>query len=150
MLTASVDAPPTSTTGLRRRSALRSATLAAGIALIATGASILLWLSIPGPTPAGILAEHGIAGVTVVVSSDPEVNCGAANPRTHAGGCFRPENPDEIVVSPGLTPTSMEYVVLHEYAHLMQYRDGLPLDECDADGMAVEWGADPAESFYDC
>ena len=68
------------------------------------------------------------------------------------GGCFRSLNPNIIYLSPGLLRSgSLQYVVFHEYAHVLQHQNSQFLDECAADRQAAEWGANVEKfSGYDC
>ncbi|KZE41403.1 hypothetical protein [Microbacterium sp. T32] len=105
----------------------------------------------PVATPAtldayGILAQRSEPLVQVVYSADPAVNCGLNV--APVGGCFHPEQPETIVLSPGVEGAQLTYLVLHELAHVRQNRYGVPLDECAADAAAVAWGADEALTFY--
>lgn len=88
------------------------------------------------------------AGVTIVWTSDFAVNCGAKASKNGLGGCFRPVEPNKIFVSPDMGALSTEYIVLHEYAHYVQFSQGVPLNECEADQEAVKMGADPQHAHY--
>ena len=93
-----------------------------------------------------VLVEAGETGVAITWSDDFSLNCGVTP--EHLGGCFQPNFPDTIILSPRLQGESLCYVTLHELAHVHQYRAGLPLDECAADAQALAWGADPAHAYY--
>lgn len=93
-----------------------------------------------------ILAERGEPMVQVFYSTDPAVNCGLTVGTS--GGCFHPEHPETIVLSPDLEGAALTYIVLHELAHVRQHRHGVPLDECEADAAAVAWGADESLTTY--
>lgn len=91
-----------------------------------------------------VLDGAGGQHVAIVVTDDPALNCAA-----HVGGgCFRPATPNTIYVATSLHGAALRYVVLHELAHVRQYAAGRSLDECEADRMAVEAGADPVEAHY--
>ncbi|MBB4667068.1 hypothetical protein BKA24_001777 [Microbacterium marinum] len=102
----------------------------------------------PALTAPQILAGIGAHDVEVVFTSDVETNCGAAASDGGNGGCFHSATPNTIYLSPGLTPTSLRYLTLHEYAHVTQHRDGTAMDECEADRLAIAWGADPRFAHY--
>lgn len=96
-------------------------------------------------SPGDIIWEAtGETDIYWAFTNDPAVNCAPEG----WGGCFRPEFPDSIFVSSGLSDTAQRYIVLHELAHLHQHRSGLPLDECAADAQALAWGADPTQLYY--
>ena len=99
----------------------------------------------PAPVPVDpyALLEAHAPGATLTWSDDPTLNCGG-----YGGGCFWPDHPNTIVVSSGVSPDRLVYVVLHEAAHLVQYRTGSPLDECAADEQAVTWGVSPEITYY--
>jgi len=84
-------------------------------------------------------------GVEIIWTSD-ERNCGSKG-GSQKGGCFDPTTPEVIYVSvmPAMATLT---VVFHELAHVQQYREGLPLDECDADRRAAEWGS--TQAIYVC
>lgn len=100
----------------------------------------------PEPLTPGEIIEQatGEVGIDWAITSDPVINCA---PEGH-GGCFRPEFPNAIILSPDLRGEALRYIVLHELAHLHQYRSGLPLDECAADAQALAWGANPTQLYY--
>ncbi|MFT4227961.1 hypothetical protein [Micropruina sp.] len=91
-----------------------------------------------------VLDGAGGQQVGIVVTDDPALNC-AAHVR---GGCFRPATPNTIYVATSLHGAALRYVVLHEYSHVRQHAAGRPLDECEADRMAVDAGADPSRAHY--
>lgn len=86
--------------------------------------------------PLTILDGLGEHMISIRYSDDPAVNCGGPT-----GGCFHPQQPDTLIISPTAEGETLRYIVLHEYAHVLQYRAGAPLDECAADRQAVAWGA---------
>ncbi|MFT3971728.1 MAG: hypothetical protein QM695_15990 [Micropruina sp.] len=91
-----------------------------------------------------VLDGAGGQHATIVVTDDPAWNCAA-----HVGGgCFRPATPNTIYVATSLHGAALRYVVLHEYAHAQQHAAGRLLDECEADRMAVDTGADPSYAHY--
>lgn len=90
-----------------------------------------------------IFDSMGVGDVRVVWTTDAR-NCGG--PR---GGCFRTDTPDVVYVSPDLTGHVLAYVLAHEAAHVRQWRDGVVIDECDADARASAY-ADISPSPYEC
>lgn len=132
--------------------ALGAASAAAGPTLVQVESEPVAVRLPPTPTPAptldayGILAERGEPMVQVFYSTDPAVNCGLTVGTS--GGCFHPEQPETIVLSPDLEGAALTYIVLHELAHVRQHRHGVPLDECEADAAAVAWGADESLTTY--
>lgn len=96
-----------------------------------------------------VLDGHAERGVEIIWTSDPAMNCGATA-EGGIGGCFQPEWPEAIVLSPELYGGALEFVTLHEYRHVQQYREALPLDECDADAWAISQGADARFAHYSC
>lgn len=96
-------------------------------------------------TPGEIIQQAtGEVGINWAITSDPAINCA---PEGH-GGCFRPEFPNAIILSPDLRGEALRYIVLHELAHLHQYRSSLPLNECEADAQALAWGVAPDQLYY--
>lgn len=94
---------------------------------------ILLVVLVPKP---GMTVDNDIAsqfGVTVQIVEDPP--CGES-------GCFLRATPDVIYVKEGLGAEWFRYVVLHEIGHVIQYRLGLPMDECAADRFAQSMGSE--------
>jgi len=72
-----------------------------------------------------------------------EVTCEGGD----AIGCFDPLTPDRVTIANGLGELERS-VLLHELAHVLQHRAGMPLDECGADRIALELGA--TWTGYDC
>ena len=70
-----------------------------------------------------------------------DLHCGSID----AAGCF--VAPDLIQVDTGVGELEHD-VVLHELGHLIQYRLGLPADECQADAFAILFGA--THVGYEC
>lgn len=97
-----------------------------------------------------ILTKAGAVNVTVIWTSEHNVNCGAERSDLGLGGCFREESEDMIYISPELAGDDLEYVLLHEYAHVLQFRRGADMNECAADKMAIAWGASSDIASYDC
>jgi hypothetical protein len=87
-----------------------------------------------------------------VILTDPgdERNCGALGDESRGGGCWSSESPNSVYVSRNLLKSekALRYVVLHESAHAYQYQTGQKRDECEADRIAVEWGADQSQTNY--
>jgi hypothetical protein len=73
-------------------------------------------------------------GVEIVWDADLHLRCGGY-------ACFSPATPDLIYVKPGLSDDETKRVVLHELGHVVEYRLGIPLDECNADRFAAALGA---------
>lgn len=67
---------------------------------------------------------------------------------TDASGCFRVVEPNVVYVQSGLDPDIERSVLLHEIAHVIQHRTGVPQDECGADEIAQNLGA--TWTAYDC
>jgi hypothetical protein len=120
-----------------------------------TATVVGLIVSAPGPsmkvieTPApaylpGIQTEWeqraADMGVTVIFTDD-ERNCGAIGRKDDqvGGGCASLEQPI-IYVGLGLDARGVEFTALHELAHILQMRQGVALDECQADDIARHWG----------
>lgn len=93
------------------------------------------------------LESVGAEDVEVIYTYDPAYNCGTDI--SGEGGCFRVINPNIIYVTPGLRAEKLKYVLYHEYAHVVQFREGKPLDECEADKQAERWGAKTIFTAYD-
>jgi hypothetical protein len=78
-------------------------------------------------------------GVTVIFTDD-ERNCGA--------GCWDPDTPLTIYVTPGMSPTATQQVVLHELGHVWLYKHPeFTGSECLADRLAYVWGASGPFSY---
>jgi len=58
-------------------------------------------------------------------------------------GCFTQTTPNVVYVEPDLGEDVTRYVLLHEVAHVLQFRLGEPLKECKADHIAALLGAPP-------
>ncbi len=87
--------------------------------------------------------------LNVVFTDDLRYNCGAHG-TTGLGGCFRFNHPDTIYLSTDLKADQLRFIALHEYAHVLQFRNGEPLDECAADKQAIEWGGKENLAAYKC
>jgi hypothetical protein len=107
------------------------------VAGVASGAAVagLLWFgfALANPTsadndPEAMAAQFDIA---IVWSTAP---CEGAL------GCHWTQTPDVIYVDPTLDAAQTKHVVLHELGHVMQYRLGLPNDQCGADRFAESLG----------
>ena len=72
-------------------------------------------------------------GVTIVWDTSLVPSCGDY-------GCHTVLTPNVIYVSPDLGDGTMR-IVLHELGHVMQWRLGIPKDECGADQFAASLGA---------
>lgn len=84
------------------------------------------------------LESAGGKGLRIIFTED-ERNCGAYGNHEgeYQGGCFDPATPDSLYISEHLNDGLAKYVLLHEYAHYLQYINGLPFNECEADMYAV-------------
>lgn len=75
-------------------------------------------------------------GVSIVWTNDWR-NCEAsADPNAH-GGCWHSITPDVIYVAKGASQSVERFMIFHEVMHVIQYRKGLPLNECAADRFAA-------------
>jgi hypothetical protein len=107
-----------------------------------------LTVTIPDPvSPIDALRAAGGGWINIVSTKDPKLNCGM-NLGSGYGGCFHQETPGNIYVWAGDYPATEKYLLLHEYAHAVQWKTGGKLNECDADRQAVAWGADPDQAYY--
>lgn len=95
-----------------------------------------------------ILSEANVEPIYVIRTDNPSVNCGAALSEVHEGGCFSSSTPDTIYVSTGLEGEYLKYVVLHEYYHYLEFKNGWKTNELSADGWAISKGADPEYASY--
>jgi hypothetical protein len=98
-------------------------------------------------SPMDALRAAGGGWINIVRTEDPKLNCGMSA-GLGSGGCFQPDTPGNIYVWYGTNTAFEKYVLLHEYAHAVQWKTGGKLNECDADRQAVAWGADPAQAYY--
>ena len=57
-------------------------------------------------------------------------------------GCFTTGSPNTIYVSAMDSAEDTKYVFLHELAHVLQYRAGAELSDCNADMIAELLGAE--------
>lgn len=96
-----------------------------------------------------LLKNLGETNVKVVFTDDIGINCGAQKSEAHQGGCFHPLTPDTIYLSTGLTDGLLTYLTYHEYAHVLQAREGQLLDECAADQQVYDWGFSLNYSGYE-
>lgn len=71
-------------------------------------------------------------GVTIVWNTHLVPSCGSY-------GCHSVLTPNVIYVSPDLGDDTRR-IVLHELGHVMQWRLGIPADECGADRFAAALG----------
>ena len=95
--------------------------------------------------------------INIIYTDNTLLNCGAlaslekypSSPPT--GGCFREETPNTIYLTTNIPQSNnetIEYLTTHEYAHYLQYKNGEPLNECQADKFAEANGVLSSESFY--
>ncbi|HWL59283.1 MAG TPA: hypothetical protein VNQ48_00160 [Microbacteriaceae bacterium] len=98
--------------------------------------TVCAWISVElvEPPPASSHELAGRFGVDVVYV--PDLVCSGIP----ADGCYRRSTPGVIYLRPGLAEHERD-VVLHELGHVMQDRAGVPGDECGADRIAAELGA---------
>lgn len=73
-------------------------------------------------------------GIEVVYTDSPPCK------QDGCAGVFDPATPDRIYIRNGTWHP--DDLILHELAHVQQFRDGAPLDECEADEIAKSWGAE--------
>lgn len=107
-----------------------------------TGVALVLgYMIVTAPPVATANDVAGQMGVSIVWDSS-----GCSQPST---ACFSRFTPDVIYVDQSVAGTWYERdVILHELGHVLQYRFGLPLDECHADQIARDLGA--TWTGYDC
>lgn len=103
-------------------------------------------------------SEHEIK---IIYTDEPYLNCGVSAfleqypDDEPTAGCFRPSTPDIIYLTtniPLLSSDKIEYLVTHEYAHYLQFTNGEPLSECEAEKFVTEKGVANHQSLYanDC
>lgn len=92
-----------------------------------------------------VLDSLGAQGMTVVFTED-ERNCGVRI--SGQGGCYNSETPNLLYISLDLAQKPSEYVITHEFAHFLQFRDGLPYNECEADMYASSRTGSSEFSYY--
>lgn len=117
----------------------------------------------PAPTSIATASVEDIAasitkdGVEIVRTDDPTLNCGASLDGEARGGCvYLGELPERIFISTGLTVAQETYVLIHEYAHILQSRGQWPMGEdtdsfdheCWADVFALEQSAPREQMAY--
>lgn len=80
-------------------------------------------------------------GVEIVYTDDPELNCAAttqSNGSTGQGGCvYMGTTPERMYVSEGMEDAAHVYVLVHEYAHILQARGQWPVGGASATGMGT-------------
>ena len=96
--------------------------------------STVVYSEEPEAQPAAWVDRANVMGITVTFTESP---CG----QERWGGCFSTDTPNVIFIAPGLDPVQTADIILHELAHVEQYRQGLGFDECEADRIATTWGA---------
>ena len=79
-------------------------------------------------------------GVEIVYTADPDLNCAAEPSATGGeagrGGCvYMGTTPERIYISPDLEEPKHVYVLIHEYAHILQARGAWPVGGASATGM---------------
>lgn len=94
--------------------------------------------SLPTATVEDIAAAITEDGVEIVRTDDPALNCGASLDGEARGGCvYMGELPERIFVSTELSVRQETYVLIHEYAHILQSRGLWPVGEGSASGMGT-------------
>lgn len=88
----------------------------------------------------GTLAERIEADdVEIVYTDDPELNCAATEGEDGAigqGGCvYMGTTPERMFVSKDMSEADLTYVLVHEYAHILQARGAWPVGGASATGM---------------
>jgi hypothetical protein len=80
-------------------------------------------------------------GVQLVYTEDPELNCAAqpdANGAISKGGCvYMGTSPERIYLSPEMGEDEHVYVLIHEYAHILQARGAWPVGGSTTTGMGT-------------
>ncbi len=139
--------PQPSRTGFLRT----SVAILLGIALLFTGWYLGVQsnkLPTNGAPPASsaaltpdVIAERIEAdGVQLIYTQDPDLNC-AAEPASDGGeegrgGCvYLGQTPERIYISPDMSEAEHVYVLIHEYAHILQGRGTWPVGGASATGM---------------
>lgn len=79
--------------------------------------------------------------VELVYTEDPNLNC-AAKPSASGvvgkGGCvYMGTTPERIYLSPDMSDNQHAYVLIHEYAHILQGRGAWPVGGASATGMGT-------------
>lgn len=83
--------------------------------------------------PTDWLVSAGVVDVEVIVTDDPEFNCGYADVDSEVvgafGGCFTPRYPRTLFVywESDTVPAQRQFLVAHEYSHLIQWWDKFDL-----------------------
>jgi len=79
--------------------------------------------------------------VELVYTEDPELNCAAKRTKDGMlgkGGCvYMGTQPERIYLSPGMSEQEHAYVLIHEYAHILQGRGAWPVGGASATGMGT-------------
>lgn len=88
----------------------------------------------------GTLAERIEADdVEIVYTDDPELNCAATEGEDGTvgqGGCvYMGTTPERMFVSKDMSEADLTYVLVHEYAHILQARGAWPVGGASATGM---------------
>ena len=109
------------------------------LAAIAVGGYLL----IPGQSPEPELDEFA-SSLGIQIRWSTITRCSIKDP--NAVGCFEPDTPDVIWVSPDLEPRKTRHIVLHEIGHAIHFRLGMPTSECRADRFAQSMGS--KQGFY--
>lgn len=126
---------------------LKSVTAFVGgaVTVLAIAAGVLVAIFFSRPSAAAVPDDLASRFDVTVVWFDDESPCGAA---TDFSGCFITGTPDVIYVASGFDADLTRSIILHEIGHVLQYRLGLPEDECKADEFARSMGA--TWTGYDC
>jgi hypothetical protein len=106
----------------------------AGALLVFVCAGLLLPIHSSVSDSDEIAAQYGVSIIWT------NLTCKVVDPE--AEGCFSPLTPTVIYVSPDLPSWAERHAVLHEIAHVLQFRQGERQDECAADRFAQAHGSD--------
>lgn len=94
--------------------------------------------SLPTASVSELAATIEGDGVEIVRTDDPTLNCGASADGVARGGCvYMGEMPERIFISTELTVPQETYVLIHEYAHILQGRGLWPVGGGSASGMGA-------------
>lgn len=107
--------------------------LAGFASALAVAGIVWLGFTLANPLAAGNDAEAIASQFHVAVVWDATGCSGAP-------GCHWTQTPDVIYLEPGRDAAATRQTALHELGHVMQYRLGLPADQCGADRFAEALG----------
>lgn len=115
------------------------------VSVLAVVAAALAALVFSAPSNAAVADDLAGRFDVEVVWFGESSPCGEASER---GGCWQRVTPDVIYVQSGFDADTTRSIILHEIGHVVQYRLGIPMDECQADLFAISLGA--TWTGYDC